>query len=72
MVTLKNDDQGFARSNLTGTIFFINQKLNLASLCLFVCFDSLRPTNNLSVIKRQVFLGEAVLQARIESCVIIP
>ena len=40
MVTLKNDDQGFASSNHTGTIFFINQKLNLASFCLFVClFD---------------------------------
>ena len=37
MVTLKNDDQGFASSNHTGTNFFINQKLNLASFCLFVC-----------------------------------
>ena len=43
MVTLKNDDQGFASSNHgfassnhTGTFFFINQKLNLASFCLFV------------------------------------
>ena len=36
MVTLKNDDQGFASSNRTGTFFFINQKLNLASFCLFV------------------------------------
>ena len=37
MVTLENDDQGFASSNHTGTNFFINQKLNLASFCLFVC-----------------------------------
>ena len=25
--------------------------------CLFVCYDSLRPINNLSVIKGRVFLG---------------
>ena len=37
---VENDDQGFASSNHTGTNFFINQKLNLVSFCMFVClFD---------------------------------
>ena len=31
--------------------------LTHCGFCLFVCFDSLRPINNLSVIKGRVFLG---------------
>ena len=31
--------------------------LIMSEISLFVCFDSLRPINNLSVIKGRVFLG---------------
>ena len=49
-------------SNLIQLIYFVQKILsaNNASciyFCLFVWFDSLRPINNLSVIKGRVFLG---------------
>ena len=52
MVTLKNDDQGFASSNHTGTFFFYQSKVEYCVILfvyLFDWFDSLRLTNNLSV-----------------------
>ena len=40
MVTLKNDDQGFASSNRTGTIYFYQSKVESCVILLFVClFD---------------------------------
>ena len=40
MVTLKNDDQGFASSNHTGTFFFIKSKVE-SCVILFVCLFNL-------------------------------
>ena len=63
MVTLKNDDQGFASSNHTGTIFFYQSKV-ASCVILFVClFDLILyvPPTIFQCIKGQVFLGEAVL-----------
>ena len=58
MVTLKNDDQGFASSNHTGTIFFYQSKVE-SCVILFVCLFDLILYVPPTIF--QVFLGEAVL-----------